>query len=104
MKPLLQIAQLTSFSSCADVDDDLNAYTDYDDLFADAHAKPDFPVGILLTCIGRQPGSNRGVARSEIRREFLSKKIRREMEKWCRGVQIKLSDSGKNTKAMEAFR
>ena len=31
-------------------------------------------------------------------------KIRREMEKWCRGVQIKLSDSGKNTKAMEAFR
>ena len=41
VKPLLQIAQLTSFSSCADVDDDLHAYTDYDDLFTDAHAKPD---------------------------------------------------------------
>ena len=27
----------------------MDAYTDYDDLFADAHAKPDFPVGIFLT-------------------------------------------------------
>ena len=26
----------------------MDAYTDYDDLFADAHAKPDFPVGIFL--------------------------------------------------------
>ena len=26
----------------------MDAYTDYDGLFADAHAKPDFPVGIFL--------------------------------------------------------
>ena len=33
------------------------------------------PVGILLTCIGIQPGSDRGIVRSEIRREFLPQKI-----------------------------
>ena len=79
----------------------MDAYTDYDDLFADAHAKPDFPIGIFLT-------DNQDLIEGspEVKSEENScpQKIRREMEKWCRGVQIKLSDSGKNTKAMEAFR
>ena len=78
----------------------MDAYTDYDDLFADAHAKPDFPVGIFLA-------DNQDLIEGspEVKSEENScPKNRREMEKWRRGVQIKLSDSGKNAKAMEAFR
>ena len=78
MKPLLQIAQLTSFSSCADVDDDLDAYTDYDDLFADAHAKPDFPVGIFLA---DNQDLIEGSPEVKPEENFCPKKIRREMEK-----------------------